>query len=374
MTSCVLREQTEETGGSKLSDQSKWEILLEGDYDLINYKDYRCLLQKTEYQFDKASTNPNLRLSLLMYDIKKQNFQTIYERDTLGTGSGEHLLINDLYLIDSYYDEETSVNKLLRINIETGEEEIIHESVSKYPFLFLSQLNEEEMVIFEPNKIEDNFIYTIEKYNFSTNEYVSLLETSYNKEKQEGVLITSVDCSNNHIYALVTENSIKYAVRVYNQDGELIQSIPFTELTEYLESVFAEDAVWKMEVIGKYFVFDTLGGYFYIYKLEDGGFEKIEQVDLRFYNMVQDISDYPENSEVLLFYKYGDSKGAIFDCEKETFIEFDISIDDECNRIVNIQMDQEGNVIFAMENQKLTDRKYYVTNKEVLVSNYGTTN
>ena len=46
LTSCAPQEQTEETGGSKLSVQSEFplqELLLEDEYDIVNFKDNKSI-------------------------------------------------------------------------------------------------------------------------------------------------------------------------------------------------------------------------------------------------------------------------------------------------------------------------------------------
>ena len=215
---------------------------LDDNYNLVALYDNNIILSKDEWCKDENGNYVDVKdYTFYKYNLSNSHLTTLLRLDRSGTGTGDYLIMNEELLINStLIQEESPYNLLFNINLRKGELNEVARTELFPPFQFLTQLNDNEVVIYEPNKnyeLENGYEYNIKKYDVLTGEINKLKTTNYDFIEMTGTLINSVFCTNNKMFALTIKNSENFYVEIYDENGNFLDEIFLEELAQYLDNI-----------------------------------------------------------------------------------------------------------------------------------------
>lgn len=305
------------------------------------------------------------------YDLETGQMKEIGCLESHTTSSGDSIIMGGYF----YYSMAVfkSPYQLLQGISLDGEPPKIVENDQTYfpPFQYFSKLSETEFTVFGPQAVEESiYEYYIKTYNIETGEYKEIVRTGFDKNLQEGEMLTDI-CGDgdNKIYAYSIEGGGKsgklgYTIKVFDGDGKLLETRP----AETIESGMRGDSTWGMRAYGAYLVIRIMGGDVLVYKYQNGTYTKVDIGGLSAKGFVQLTGDQngymyftvPDESGINILDVYG---------EKIYFVE--VKLDEEYPYAGMPMVDAEGNLVMRVFSSNSDDedvivKYYYVSHEEIL--------
>lgn len=334
------------------------------------YKNQLILLKNIQHVDDAGNYVEGSDNFYYVYNLQTGQMKEIGCIEWWYASSGDYIIMGDYY----YYS--TSVRNspyqlLLGINLDGGPQKIIENDQTYFPpFQYFSQLNEREFTVYGPQAVgESVYEYYIRTYNIETGEYKEIIRTGFDKNLQEGEMITDICCGDNKIYAYSIEGGGKsgelgYTIKVFDGDGKLLE----TRSAETIQSGLRGDSTWGMRAYGDYLIIRTMSLDMLVYKYQNGTYIKVNKDRLPARNGFQlggDQNGYmysaaPDGSGINILDVYS---------EKIYFVE--VKLDEQCPYAGVPIVDAEGNLVMRVFSSNSDDedvivKYYYVSHEEIL--------
>lgn len=205
---------------------------------------------------------------------------------------------NKLYL--PLYQNNTNV--LFEINLQNNHTRIMKKWNAFPPFAFIYNLKN-NLILFGPNSLNNTTLeYYINTINLVDNKEVNIVKKEI--KNHVGELISCLDVDGNNIYAFsitATKNDQKYSIIKYDITGKQINIYPF-DLQMFLNPAKTladqDDAIFSIYKEKNYFIFNTLNGRVFIFKLINDKLEPVTVPD----------KFYKKNPSGFRFIEYFDGK------------------------------------------------------------------
>ena len=279
------------------------EIMLSDGFALL-MEDSKLLYYKTTPHMDDNKLQTDIDYYIYDYSANEHIFlDTLHD---VQISSGDYLYANNGEIYFSYQTgTDESILSLYVLNLKERNIRSVYTSVSKLPFLFISSLDHENIIIFEPDRISENeYSYKIMKFNTITEDMSILLETTYNQLTGEGLLIASVYAKYGNIYTINLKNGSEYFLCIYDSNGNMTKRILIQGLRENLVVNGNQYDVWRIYINSNTLYIKALNDKMYLYSLpNDTQNEIILLEELTGYEISPSLGQ--EGYTKQLFYQYG---------------------------------------------------------------------
>lgn len=231
-------------------------INLEGCNPLL-MDDNILLCYKETIAFDNQAATTDIEYYTV--DINSEEWNSIGILNDVITTSGDILLAPDgnIYLTYQTIDHPVSLYKL---NLKSREINLVYESTSSLPFQFLSVLDKNNLVLFEPDRENTGYTYRVIIYNLLTESTSVILERNTGINEEGAEQISSAFAYDGKIYCLMHKIGGDYKVDVLDTAGTLERSIYIdsNELREVKTINKTEYGIWRIYVSNGIIWFKTL--------------------------------------------------------------------------------------------------------------------
>lgn len=149
---------------------------------------------------------------------------------------------------------------LYKLSPKNGEINLVYESTSSLPFQFLSILDENNLVLFEPDGNNSSYTYRVIIYNLSTEKTTVVLERTTVIGEEGAEQISSAFAYNGEIYCLMHRIGGEYKIDVLNTAGTLDRTIALdsNQLREATTANETEYGIWRIYITDGIVWFKTL--------------------------------------------------------------------------------------------------------------------
>ena len=277
------------------------------------------------------------------------------------SSGGNVLIMSDGRLYDASLAGDPPGQQLWAFPLDGSTSELIEDDKNDlFPFRNITRLNEDEFIVNGTQILDEETGRTrsyVKKYNVKSGEYVTLLEEEYEKEISQGKQLVKVCCYEGKIYVYVNviDGKIEQKLEVYDSNGEFVEEFPLKTVHHELNHTLP-DVIWTMGAYGDYFVFGTLNGNTFVYKLEDGAFVKLDSYEwMGPYHHSLGMETAPIKR--VLFWGTAfptELKSFTFEDEKTTSI--NVEIDPERSNIEAFAVSEKGELVLVM-----SDTTYYAS-------------
>lgn len=272
------------------------------------------------------------------------------------TSSGDVLYAPDGNFYLSYQTASHPV-ALYKLDISSKDINLVYESKSSLPFQFLSILDEDNLVLFEPDSTDEGYVYRVIKYHLSTEKTDVVYKLAVTKDGDE--VINSAFGHNGKIYCLISTIGGDYRIDVLNNDGSIDRTIHLDSdiLREASSAHGTEYGIWRMYITDDIAWFKTLANTVAPFSLSTGSLcgeiLKSYVIDVNLSNPKLSNTLFHRNnkSEIIMFAnKNGTLEHCNFTIEKDgkKVLLFDAYHDDSQNKICVIQKNDDGNTRMLM--------------------------
>lgn len=154
--------------------------------------------------------------------------------ETVNIGSVEMMFIssgskvqrnNILYTTECVNKNNTSINKIYKIDLENQKLNTLAEIKDRLPLSYMFDLDENHILYFcVAEKEAGKYHYYINKFNLNNNKMETIIESEFDKNKMSGKIIPCVNTYNEKIYTYTLVDD-KPSVEIYDVDGKLIETV-----------------------------------------------------------------------------------------------------------------------------------------------------
>ena len=337
-------------GGTELELKPELEVGLTG---LYNNKLLLCKsVQDMDSDGEPLDTGSDIYYT---YDISTGEKTDVGKMAYVSSSVGDHVMMGDQQVYSALTGGNPMGQIFFSLGLEGGKEKIIeYDQNNTTPFCFLSQLNDDEIVLrgIQVLPTEDRiFEYQVRKYNVHTGVFTELIKTEYNRTKDSGKVVASVSCYDNKIYMYMSNSESKKEakkyIEVYDSNGNYIESYNAEIIDKVMKERPYEDSFWRMYIYKNYFVIETASMNTYIFKLDNN--HRLNKIaDMELSNFAGCIRKENRELEYMLF-GMAERKGfRVFDFETETLRQFEIALDEKCKYLSSGVHDDKGNFVFEL--------------------------
>lgn len=210
------------------------------------------------------------------------------------------------------------------MNLESGGIRKVYENASSLPFQFLSVLDKDNLVLFEPDKLNDGYVYRVIVYHLITEKTTVVFERTTSIGEEMGEQIAAACAYDGEIYCLMHRSSDEYKMDVLKPDGTLDRTIALdSDQLHAAKTVHeTEYGIWKIYVTNGIVWFKTLADTVVPFSLSDGS----QCAETLHGYAIRPSSGNPEQSSMLL-YQTRESKVSIFSREKGVLNRYDLTVE-----------------------------------------------
>ena len=316
------------TGGTALELKPELKVGLIG---LYNNKLLLCKsVQDMDSDGEPLDTGSDIYYT---YDISTGEKNDVGKMAYVSSSVGDHVMMGDQQVYNALTGGNPMGQIFFSLGLEGGKEKIIEKDESNtFPFCFLSQLNDDEIVLRGTQVLptEDRiFEYQVRKYNVRTGVFTELIKTEYNRTKDSGKAISIVSCYDNKIYAYALDfkgkGEYKSYIELYNANGKLLEACDAKLIKE--ETSKNEDSVWEIGVYGNCYVAGTLNDNSYIFVKEGNEFRKVAEAPGYTFTTIS-MKDGNKIPEYVLLTSWPNKEIRLFDVKEQKLYAFELSSSD----------------------------------------------
>lgn len=201
-------------------------------------KEFKPVMKQTE---NIRIKNFNTKMLIFSTDYspeisdKDDIIQYFYDTgETVNIGSVEMMFIssgskvqrnNILYTTECVNKNNTSINKIYKIDLENQKLNTLAEIKDRLPLSYMFDLDENHILYFcVAEKEAGKYHYYINKFNLNNNKMETIIESEFDKNKMSGKIIPCVNTYNEKIYTYTLVDD-KPSVEIYDVDGKLIETV-----------------------------------------------------------------------------------------------------------------------------------------------------
>ena len=295
-------------------------IDLKGRTPLLMKDDFLLCYEETFVSDDQTVTTD---IEYFTVDMYSEEWNSLGILTNGITTSGDVLLAPDgnIYLTYQTIDHPVSLYKL---NLKSREIKSVYESTSSLPFQFLSILDENNLVLFEPDRENSGFAYRVYKYNLLTEKATLVLERTTGINELGAEQISSAFAYNGEIYCLMHEIGGNYRVDVLDTAGTLERTISLdsNKLREITTLDGTEYGIWRIYVTDDVIWFQTLADKIAPFSISTGA---LYGDILQGYVLNFNLSNPKENNT--LFYRTQKPDITLFEITNGKLERYDLSVD-----------------------------------------------
>ncbi len=249
------------TGCSNISSkylQYSKTIDLKGCNPLIMEDNFLLCYKETIFSDSDAQTATS-DIEYYTVDIYSEEWSSIGILTDVITTSGDILLAPDGNVYFTYQTIDHPVS-LYKLNLKSKEINLVYESTSSLPFQFLSVLDKNNLVLFEPDRENTSYTYRVIIYNLLTESASVILERNTGINEEGAEQISSAFAYDRKIYCLMHKIGGDYRVDVIDTAGTLERSISIdsNKLREVTTIDKTEYGIWRIYVSNGIIWFQTL--------------------------------------------------------------------------------------------------------------------
>lgn len=296
------------------------EIDLKESIPLLIENNFLLCYEETAVSDGQTET---IDIEYFVVDIRSREWHSLGTLTDVIASSGDALLAPDgnVYLTYQTVDHPVS---LYRLNLESGEIDLVYESISSLPFQFLSILDKNNLVLFEPDRENAGYTYRVIIYNLLTEKTTVVLERTTGIGEEGAEQISSAFAYNGEIYCLMHKIGGEYKIDVLNSAGTLDRtiSLDLNKLREATTFNETEYGIWRIYVADGIVWFKTLANTIAPFSISNGS---LCGEILQGYAINPNLSN-PEQNGILL-YCAQKSEVSIFSNANETLNRYDLTVE-----------------------------------------------
>lgn len=209
---------------------------------------------------DSDNQNVTTNFEYFTVDIHSEDWNSIGILTDVSTSSGDVLLAPDGNVYLTYKTKSHPVS-LYQLNLKSREINLVYESTSSLPFQFLSVLDENNLVLFEPSSENNGYTYRVIIYNLLSQQATVVLERTASIGEEETEIISSAFAYNGEIYCLMHKTGGDYyRVDILDSDGTPKRSLSL-DSDKLREATTVNDTaygIWRIYVTDNIIWFKTL--------------------------------------------------------------------------------------------------------------------
>lgn len=314
--------------------------------------DFLLCYEETIVSDDQAVTT---NIEYFTVDIHSEDWNSLGILTDVIATSGDVLLAPDgnVYLTYQTIDHPVSLYKL---NLKSREINLVYESTTSLPFQFLSVLDENNLVIFEPDRGNTGYTYRVIIYNLLSQKTTVVLERTTGINEEGAEQISSAFAYNGEIYCLMYKIGGDYRVDILDTAGTLKRSLSLdsNKLREITTVDETEYGIWRIYVTNDIIWFQTLADKIVPFSVSTGALcgEILQGYAINF-----NLSTPNQNKT--LFYQSQKTEITLFVNTKGKLESYDLTVEKDGsavsieytflsnskNEIVIIPWDSDGNVL-----------------------------
>lgn len=231
-------------------------IDLKGRNPLLMEDDFLLCYEETIVSDDQTVTT---NIEYFTVDIHSEDWNSLGILTDVTATSGDVLLAPDgnVYLTYQTIDHPVSLYKL---NLKSREINLVYESTTSLPFQFLSVLDENNLVLFEPDRGNTGYTYRVIIYNLLSQKTTVVFERTTGINEEGAEQISSAFAYNGEIYCLMHKIGGDYRVDILDTAGTLERSLSLdsNKLREITTVDETEYGIWRIYVTNDIILFQTL--------------------------------------------------------------------------------------------------------------------